>query len=316
MESTVRTVLGDIGPGELGVTYLHEHLIIDHPLIVDRFPHISLPSVEDAVAELGHCTTAGVETMVDAMPCASGRNITKLAEVSLHSGVNVVAATGLHAAKYYVGVPWAMEASPQALAALFIADITEGIDRFDYTGPIVERTDHHAGIVKMATTGERPIPAEERLIEAVAITHRATGCPILTHCEEGRGGAAQVERLVSHGVDPGRVTLSHTDKVTDPSYHRELLDTGVNLEYDQILRQSPDTERGTIWLLGEMISEGRLPQLMLGTDGARRSLWTELGGSPGLAHLHRTVDRIFDEETSRALFIDNPARFLAIEADI
>ena len=42
---------GDIDPGQLGVTYVHEHLIIDSPIVAERFPHIYLPSVEEAVAE-------------------------------------------------------------------------------------------------------------------------------------------------------------------------------------------------------------------------------------------------------------------------
>ncbi|MPZ51440.1 MAG: hypothetical protein GEU79_01680 [Acidimicrobiia bacterium] len=161
----------------------------------------------------------------------------------------------------------------------------------------------------MATMGDTPDAAEERLIEAVASAHLETGCPIITHCEEGRGGPAQVKTLVSEGVEPSRVVLSHTDKVTDPRYHRDLLDTGVNLEYDQILRQDPDGS--TIQLLGEMIEGGYLSQLMVGTDGARRTLWAELGGSPGLAHLVKTISDHFDPDIHHALFVENPARFLA-----
>lgn len=306
----VRTVLGDVAPDGLGVTFVHEHLIIDHPLVVDRFPHISLPSVDEAVGEVGRCAAAGVGTMVDVMPCAAGRNVIKLVEVSRRSGVSIVAATGLHTAKYYAGAPWAMNSSPDRLAELFIADLTMGIDRYDYTGPIVDPTEHRAGILKMATAGEVPTAAESRLIEAVAMAHDSTGSPIVTHCEEGRGGLAQVEALTALGIDPARVVLSHADKVADPSYHRDLLSTGVNLEYDQILRQDPDEDRGTIWLLGEMIEAGFVAQLMLGTDGARRSLWSELGGSPGLAHLVTALEDSFDAEVRHTLFVVNPAHFL------
>lgn len=309
--STVRTVLGDVAPADLGATYLHEHLIIDHPLVADRFSHISLPSVDEAVGEVSRCARAGVAAMVDTMPCAAGRNVSKLAEVSIRTGVAVVSVTGLHTAKYYAAAPWALEASAAELADLFVADITEGIDRYDYTGPVVERTPHRAGLIKVATTGERPDAREGRLLEAAAIAHLGTGCPILTHCEDGRGAPAQVESLASLGVDPTRVVLSHTDKVRDPAYHRDLLESGVNLEYDQILRQDPLEDRWTLGLLEQMAGEGYLPQLMVGTDGARRTLWAELGGSPGLADLARRIDAAVDPDTRRALLVDNPARFLA-----
>jgi predicted metal-dependent phosphotriesterase family hydrolase len=309
--TVVRTVLGDVAPGDLGATYMHEHLIIDHPLVVDRFPHISLPSVEEAVGEVSRCAAAGVGAMVDTMPCAAGRNVMKLAEVSRRTGVAVVASTGLHTDKYYAGARWALALGAESLADLFVADLTEGTDRYDYTGPAVERTDHRAGLVKAATTGERPTASEERLLEAVARTHQQTGCPILTHCEDGRGAPAQVEALESWGVDLGKVVLSHTDKVRDQGYHRDLLARGVSLEYDQSLRQDPTEDRWTLDLLEMMAGEGHLPQLMVGTDGARRSLWIELGGSPGLAQLVRLVDETFDAATRRALLVDNPARFLA-----
>lgn len=308
--SPVRTVLGDVTANHLGLTYLHEHLIIDHPLVADRFPHISLPSVDEAVGEVHRCAATGVKSMVDAMPCASGRNVSKLAEVSRRTGVNIVAATGLHTAKYYAGALWATALAPEELADLFVADVLEGIDRYDYTGPVVDRTRHRAGIVKLATSGERPTASERRLIEAVAMAHQRTGAPILTHCEDGKGGLAQIEALTGLGVDPARVVLSHTDKVVDAGYHHELLSAGANLEYDQLLRQEPDPGQGTVWLLSQMIEAGHLSRLMLGTDGARRSLWAELGGAPGLARLATVLDSYYDQSIRHALFVTNPAAFL------
>lgn len=309
--TTVRTVLGDVEPADLGVTYMHEHLIIDHPLVADRFPHISLPSVEEATAEVSRCGQAGVGAMVDTMPCASGRNAEKLAEVSRRTGVAVVAVTGMHTAKYYAAAPWAMEASADALAELFAADVTEGIDRYDYTGPVVERTDHRAGLIKAATAGEAPDGRERRVLEAAAMAHLRTRCPILTHCEDGRGAPAHVEALTGFGVDRGRVVLSHTDKVRDPAYHRDLLASGVNLEYDQALRQDPSEDRWTLELLEQMAGEGFVSQLMVGTDGARRTLWETLGGYPGLADLVRRIQGALDDATARSVLVDNPARFLA-----
>jgi len=52
MNSKVRTVLGDISPESLGVTYMHEHLIIESEIVKKDFEHIYLPSTEDAIAEV------------------------------------------------------------------------------------------------------------------------------------------------------------------------------------------------------------------------------------------------------------------------
>lgn len=313
----VRTVLGDVEPDRLGPTYVHEHFIIDSALVADHYDVMHLPSVDEACAELEQCRAAGLGAAVDAMPCAAGRDAVRLAEVSAVSEVHLVASTGLHTTTYYQHQDWAIDGSADDLAELFIADIEVGIDRYDYTGPLIDRTGHRAGIVKVATMGE-VTDRDRRLFDAAAQTHRRTGAPIVTHCQGGEGGLEQIALLDRYAVPPGRVVLSHTDKVLDPGYHRALLETGANLVYDQALRQPADEEQGTAWLIDTLVEEGYAGQLMLGTDGARRSLWSTLGGSPGLAWLLTGFSEVLRrrgivEDTIRSLFVTNPARFLAFE---
>ena len=287
----VRTVLGDIDPGQLGLTFVHEHLILDSPIVAEKFPHIYLPSVEEAVAETETCREVGVATMVDAMPYG-GNYLDKLREVSRRTGMQVVASTGLHTEKYY----------PDDIpieSARFSADVAAG-----------------CGVFKAATGPEGVNPRALRLFTAMAETHLKTGVPIITHCEDGLGAMAQVELLASLGVPLHRVVISHTDKVPDPGYHRAILETGVNLEYDQALRQE-GSEPTTPHLLASMIEEGFLPQLMLGTDGARRTLWRTLGGSPGLAYLAAGYPEVLKahgigQQELRTLFVANPARWLTL----
>lgn len=292
--------------------YAHEHLIIANAYVAEHLAAIHLDSADAAVAELAACRAAGVGAVVDALPCAAGRDAERLADVSRRSGVAVVGATGLHTATWYPHHPWAVEAPPAELAALFVADIVDGIDRYDYTGPVVERTEHRAGIIKIGTLGEQPDDRERRVFEAAALAAAETGAPILTHCEGGRGGLAQVELLARLGVDPTRVCLSHTDKVLDEAYHRSLLDSGVNVEYDQALRN----REGTASLVTSMVDAGYADQIMLGTDGARRSMWLAHGGRPGLAWLYRdfAAGLGLDGAARRRIFEDNPQRFLELAA--
>lgn len=313
----VRTVNGDVSAGDLGVTYMHEHLIIDSPAVADRWPHIHLPSQDDARAELERCANVGVASMIDAMPMASGRGPNRLAAASRASGVNIVMATGLHTDKYYDGLSWIEDASARQLAAWFIADVEEGIDTADHLiTDDVDRTSHRAGIVKVATSHDGVTPRAERLFEAAVVTSRATGAAVLTHCEEGQGAMEQVETLSALGMPLGRVVMSHTDKVNDSEYHTDLLEAGVNLEFDQALRQGSSASGGTAALMAMQIERGFVDQLMLGTDGARRSLWSTLGGTPGLAWLAGGYRDILasvgvTQDLQHRMFVDNPARVLA-----
>lgn len=307
----IRTIGGDLPSDLAGPTYAHEHLVIDSPLIAETMPHIHLPSIEEARAEVQTCVATGIRTMVDAMPAASGRDPEKLSRISILTGMRVVAATGLHTEKYYGEVHWTRTEAPEQLAERFIADIEEGIDQHDYLGATVERSAGRAGIVKVGSLDENLTERDVRVFAAAAITADATGVPILTHTEGGLGGLNQVEELTRLGVPADRVALSHTDKVSDVGYHRALLETGVFLCYDQGIR---DPE-ATFALVDSMSNEGYIDQVLVGTDGARRSLWATLGGSPGLAALYRTARERLDEDTVDALFVANPARYLSLRVE-
>lgn len=286
----VRTVLGDEAGSDFGIVYAHEHLIIDSPYIAAEFPHIHLSDISAAVAEVAQCRDAGVGLMLDAMPCASGRSIERLATIAERTGVSIVAATGLHHDRYYGPLHWSNHVGVDSLTELFIADLVEGIDRFDYTGPIVERTTHRAGVVKVATSGGVPDARDLRNLEAAAGASVATGAPILTHCEGGLGAPEQVERLSGWGVPASAIILSHVDKARDLQYLRDIAQTGAVLEFDQSLRDHEDAADGfSVCAIATLIDEGFGSRLVVGTDGARRSLWHFLGGAPGLAWLGREL---------------------------
>lgn len=310
MGAAVRTVVGDRPIDQMGITYAHEHLIIDSSLVAEEMAHIHLHSVDEAVAEVETCVQRGVGTMVDAMPAASGRHPERLVRISERTSVNVVAATGLHTEKYYGLVDWAGSESPELLAGRFVADIEQGIDRHDYLGPTVERTPVRAGIVKAGSLNAVLSDRDRRLFEAAAITSQETGVPILTHTEGGVGGLAQIEFLVALGVPPSRIALSHTDKIDDTGYHRDMLAAGVYLCYDQALRD-PAT---TLSLVASAEEGGFIGKVLMGTDGARRSLWSTLGGSPGLASLLGVVEDRLGPSVARQVFVDNPSVYFALTA--
>jgi 5-phospho-D-xylono-1,4-lactonase len=314
----VRTVLGDIDAADLGVTYAHEHLVIDGGRPVLMEPAFDLGNIDLMSTEMSGAAGLGLRSAVDGMPCDAGRNAVKLAELSRRTGVNIIAPTGLHHDRYYGPAHWSHRLSVDALADLFVADITDGIDANDYSGPIVERTDHRAGVIKVAGSEGGPSRRDRRVFEAAAEAHRRTGAPILTHCEHGTGALEQVRLLSDLGVDLAHVALSHVDKVVDRGYHRELLSTGAAAEYDQSFRWA-DAPNGTIRLLEWMAEDGYIDRVVLGMDAAKRHYYTIYGGQPGLAWLldgfsSLMEDAGLDQAIRRHLFIDNPAAIFAFAA--
>lgn len=281
MKPFIRTVLGDVPSSQLGVCYAHEHLIIDASFTTHATPDFLLDSVETGIAELRQFHEDGGRAMIDSMPCDCGRNVRKLAAISEGSGVHIVCPTGLHLAKYYDPGHWGNFYPEDQLADLFIAEIETGIDANDYNGPILSRTAHRAGLIKIATGGGIT-GREEKIFAAAAQAHLRTGAPILTHTEQGELGLVQIEMLRDLRVDLKHVVLSHLDRKPDQSYHREILSSGVRIEYDSAFRWKEGNP--TLDLLLTLLPD--FPdQIMLGMDAARRAYWRHYGGTPGLSFL-------------------------------
>jgi predicted metal-dependent phosphotriesterase family hydrolase len=312
---TVRTVLGDIDPAELGVTYAHEHLIIDGGRPVEISPDFLLADVDRMAAELGDAAAEGLVSAIDAMPADCGRNPSKLAALSRRSGVRIVAATGLHHEKFYGPSHWSLRADEDELADLFVADVDVGIDERDYSGPLVRRTAVRAGIVKVAGSEGGPSKRDLPIFRAAAAAHARTGVPIHTHCEAGTGALEQIRVLTDAGVPAERISLSHVDKVVDPGYHREVFATGAFVVYDQAFRWG-DRDNGTLRLLEAAVGDGHGGQVMLGMDAARQGYYRAFGGEPGLPFLLTTfcdqlAARGLGPEIRQRFFVEAPARAFA-----
>ena len=307
--SFIRTVLGDIPSAQAGITYAHEHLIIEESFPTLANPDFLLNDVDKVSAELTEVYAAGGRTMIDTMPANCGRNVLKLAEVSRRTGIQIVVPTGIHLEQYYPSSHWRYQYSEDQLTRLFIADVVDGIDRYDYNGPVVERTTHKAGMIKLATGDDLITPHQETIFRAVVNTHRETGVPILTHSNAGRHALAQAELFAKLGADLSHVVISHVDRCQDVAYHRELLQTGVRVEFDSAFRWKAGEENGTYRLLELLLPE--FPdQITAGMDAARNTYWRSYGGSPGLTYLLTTFRDELDQrglsEYWNRLMIDNP----------
>jgi phosphotriesterase-related protein len=316
--SFVRTVLGDIAPHEMGLTYAHEHVVIEESFPTVANPDFVLNDTERITAELKEFYQFGGRSLVDTMPANCGRNILKLASVSLGSKVHIIAPTGIHLEKYYPPNHWRYHLSTEELTRLFVADITEGIDEYDYGCPIVKRTLHKAGLIKLATGDENITQHQQKIFEAVVQAHLQTGAPILTHTNDGRHAIAQAELFSKLGAHLDHVVLSHVDKNKDLGYHKELMEGGVYVEYDSHFRWRTE-DNWTYTLLENLLPE-HSDRIVIGMDMARSSYWRSYGGEPGLVYLLTTFKKELDERGLRnyfeKLFFSNPQRLYSFKKNL
>lgn len=309
----VRTVLGDIPCEDMGITYSHEHIIIEESYPTLGNPAFLLNDVGKVSEELRRFYEAGGRTMVDTMPANCGRSVLKLADVSRWTGVNIIVPTGIHLEIYYVPNHWRYTYSEDQLTRLFIDDITIGIDAHDYGGPYVERTNHKAGLIKLATGDEAITPHQEKIFRAVVHAHRETGVPILTHTNYGLHALDQVAMFDKLGADLRHVVISHVDRYQDIEYNRALLQTAVKVEYDSAFRWKGDIN-WTYKLLEALLPE--FPnQITMGMDAAKHTYWQSYGGKPGLNFLLTTfredLEKMGLSRYYENIFIKNPAELYA-----
>lgn len=307
----IRTVLGDISPGEMGLTYSHEHIVIEESFPTLANPAFILNDTARISEELTELYRLGGRTMVDTMPAACGRNILKLAEVSKKSGINIIAPTGIHLEIYYPPNHWRYHLPVDEMTKLFVSDITEGIDEYDYSSPVVKRTPHKAGMIKLATGDEEITGHQHKIFEAVVNAHLETGVPILTHTNGGKLAMEQVELFEKLGANLSHVVISHVDKQRDLAFHHDLLQTGVYVEYDSHFRFTAKGDDWTYYLLENMLP-AYADRIVIGMDMAKNTYWKSYGGKPGLNYIlsefkqelqARGMERYFEK-----LFFINPSK--------
>jgi predicted metal-dependent phosphotriesterase family hydrolase len=286
----IRTITGDLAPGDIRLAHSHEHLLARPPL---DDPDLQLDDEDAALADLGEFRAAGGDLLVEATTVDYGRDLDGLARLARASGVGIVATTGFNTGVYCRR--FCEDGSPAELARTQVADVERG-----------------CGVVKVGTSFGRIEPWERVAAQAAATTHLATGVPVLTHTEAGTMAHAQLDLLGAHGVDPGAVILCHLDRLPDLDLHLSLIDRGATLSYDQIPKPKYATADTAVRLLGELAARGLADRVMAGGDLARRSYFSGHGGTPGLAWLTSDWRAGLDPVVAEAVFTTAPRRALAL----
>ncbi|MGW3033975.1 phosphotriesterase family protein [Streptomyces sp. NPDC001178] len=299
--SSVRTVLGDLRPEDLGVCDAHDHLFL-------RSPRLSGQELNDATAaraELEAFRAAGGASVVQWTPLGMGRRAADLPLLSRAAGVHVVCATGLHQAAHYT--PESLDELRGKLADVFVSELTEGIG----TSGV------RAGLVKVAG-GFHALDAHARwTMTAAAEAHHATGAPIAVHLELGTGALDVLDLLCGElGVPPERVILGHLNRSPDLVVQHQAAEAGCWLAFDGPSRAHHATDWRMPDAVRALAEAGFGHRLLLGGDtvvaGAR-----SVDGGPGMPYLLRRIRprlaRELGEELINRVLTENPARAFAVE---
>ncbi len=322
MLAFIRTVLGDIRPEELGVCDAHEHLIRSGGEEVRQDADFLMDSVEAASEEFRHWLDAGGRSMVCMDPVGCGRNVPKMLDVAraFASKGHIIMTTGFHKSEFYDNrTHWLNTVKDiDKIVDLMAAEIEVGMDRNSYNGPVVERVEAKAGVVKAGTSYAAINKFEIKELRVAALTQKRTGCPISVHTQMGTMAYEATKHLQEFGADLSHVLICHIQKNPDRYYHQKVLETGVNVCYDgpDRVKYFPDVvhAENIKWL----VDRGFQKQILLSMDAGRasyqRAYMAQKGKETlGIAYLlSRFVPLLREvgvsEDAIEDMLVRNPAR--------
>ncbi len=265
MTASINTVSGTITPEQLGRTLMHEHVFVEYggpsaeALRPGRARDEIISVCTGYIEKIRAC---GVESVVDPTTVDLGRNAPLLAELAEKTGLNIICATGIYSTATYVRLRARLGGSPDAVAELFIKELTEGI----------EGTGIRAGVIKVVTGAPVIDEEEHELLLAAAKASVATGAPIITHTE-GVLGDEQQRILTGAGVPAQRIAIGHSCLSRNFDYHSRILAGGSYLAFDRFgMTGMPDEARAAS--LQKLLDAGCASQLMVSHD----SVWYWVDG--------------------------------------
>lgn len=271
----VQTVLGPVDGSELGITRMHEHLLIDVEWIPGRFTYDVLDDERLAIEELTPYRAAGGRSLVDLTLPDTRRDPEALARISRAAGIHIVMGCGWYREPYYP--PDIDRSSVRDLARRLRAEIDEGVGPSRIRPGIVGEIGSHKGWVTAQ---------EERVFRAAARAARESGLALETHSVGDRVGLEHLAILQEEGLDPARIIVGHSDTYLHLDYHLAIARAGATVSFDQVgmYPRSGWWSATAAGLIEALWAEGFGDRIVLATDVCKKSHLRAFDG-PGYGYL-------------------------------
>jgi phosphotriesterase-related protein len=305
----VHTVTGPVAPADLGLTLMHEHVLVDFigADLVDPRRYDADQAFTTILPHLARARTHGCSTLVECTPAYLGRDVKLLKRLSEASNLKILTNTGYYGAARDKHLPrHAFTETADQLAARWTREFEQGIDG----------TDVRPAFMKIGVDEAPLSDVDGKLVRAAAMTSRSTGLPIASHTASGAAALAELQLLDDAGVRASAFIWVHAQNERDPMYHARAARAGAWVEFDGIAEESVARH---VELVRHMKEHGLLGRVLISHDAGWYRVGEPNGGEfrgfdtlftrfvPALAAAGFTKDEI------RQLVVGNPRQALARE---
>ncbi|MDQ3392803.1 MAG: phosphotriesterase [Bacteroidota bacterium] len=263
----IPTVTGDVMIDDLGVTLVHEHILVDFigadQVNQNRYDEEQV--YKKVLPYLKQVKKKGCNTIVECTPLYLGRNVKLLQRLSKASGLLIISNTGYYGAMEGKYLPeHAFLEDAEKIAERWIRESKNGIDG----------TKILPGFIKTGVDKGPLTEVNKKLLKAAAFTHLVTGLTISAHTGDGAAALEEIEILIENGVSPEAFRWVHAQGEKDTSFHTKIGTMGAWVEFDGI---GPETITEHVEFVKSMKENGLLGKVLLSHDAG----WYQVGEAEG-----------------------------------
>ena len=306
-EKTTITVRGSIRPNQMGLTFAHEHVLVDFvgasQVSPDRYN--ADEAFKKILPYLEEVKRLGGQSFIECTPNYLGRDVRLLQRLAKASGLHILTNTGLYGARQGIFLPeYVANETAEQLAERWIDEYRNGIDG----------TGIRPGFIKIGVN-DGPLPDYDRkLVRAAAQTHRQTGLTIAAHTGDAAAAMEELAIVKETGISPSAFIWVHAQGKGHAN-HVKVARAGAWVEIDGI---SQDNYADHAQQVKALRDEGLLSQVLVSCDAG----WYRVGEAEGGKYRSHAVLLtqfvpelqklgLSDDEVDQ-LLVTNPAKAFAV----
>ncbi len=239
----VNTVTGPLEASKIGLTLIHEHILVDFigadKISSDRWDQAKVAA--KMLPYLQNLKRLGVATLVECTPSYLGKDPLLLRDLSEKSGIQILTNTGYYGASDNKFLPaHALTETADQLADRWVREYETGIDE----------TGVKPGFLKISVNPGPLSDLHRKLVTAAARTHKRTGLVIYSHTGPYVPAFEQIEVLKKEGVSPGAFVWVHAQGNNMVHYARAVRE-GAWVSLDGLDSSNVDKYAQTLLLMKE-----------------------------------------------------------------